>query len=129
MADETKNDLIRELERARSQAAVNRRALANDLRLGPRIRKSFERNKGAWIGGSIVFGLLISRLTVRPRKARVVRGATTAPADSKVEKELKTAGVLGLLIPVAKVAFDMARPALTKWATRWIEEWSDGRRR
>jgi hypothetical protein len=119
MADETKAELIADLERARAKAAVNRRALVNDLQLGRVIRQSIERNKGAWLGGSVLFGLLLSMILGGTKRVVVDRKGARG---GKAEQEIKQAATAGLLLTGLKMAFNLARPALTKWAMEWISE-------
>lgn len=117
MADQRKADLIRQLDRARSQAAANSRALQDDLQVGDRLKENIERNRGAWISGAVLTGLVISKIPPRTKSVIV------APkSGQKAEETAAKAGFLGLAIAAAKVIFNFARPFLMKWVTRRLSQ-------
>jgi len=112
--DERKTELIAALARSRSQITGNVRLLRHDLDFAARARRSFARNPAVWIGGTVVLGLVVSRLLWPKRKPAVTR-KTKEPEIEKVEKA-------GLVLGALKIAFDIARPILIPWATRLFTE-------
>ena len=117
--DARKAALIAALDRARSQLAANAGALRDDLDVNRSARRSFERHRFTWLGGAAFAGVLLAMLSRRKRKV-VARGR-------KHEGE-KTAVKAGLLLGVLKIAFDMAKPTLLKWAGRRVAHYVSHRR-
>jgi hypothetical protein len=60
--------------------------------------------------------LLATRLLFRKKKVVVVRKGKE-PIVEKAEKA-------GLLLGILKLVFDLARPALTKWATSFLTDYA-----
>ena len=120
--DARKAALIAALDRARSQLAVNAGALRDDMDVGRRASRSFSHNRVAWLGGAAFAGLLLSRLTAGTRKVAVNwRGRKAEVKDSAVKA--------GLLIGALKIAFDLAKPQLLKWAGRRVADYVSSRAR
>jgi len=92
-------------------------ALGHDLDVRTRVRRAFARHPAIWIGGAVLLGLFIARLPGRRKKA--------APARQTAEPAIEKAGIAALALGALKVVFDLARPALTAWATRRIAEHFD----
>jgi hypothetical protein len=114
--DDRKTELMAELEAARSRATVNFRALRKDLDFPTRAKRAFARQPLAWIGGASFLGLIVSRLSFRKRKVVVVRKGKE-PMIEKAEKA-------GLLLGILKLVFDLVRPALTTWVTKFVTEYA-----
>ena len=77
-----------------------------------RIRKNVARNPVAWLGGAVLLGLILSRLPARKAKVRFKK---------KGNVDVDTAAKTGLLMTVAKIAFDVSRPALVRLAMTQIQ--------
>jgi hypothetical protein len=114
--DERKKELITELAHARAQMSDYVHGLGHDLDFRTRARQAFARHPAIWIGTALLLGLFVSRLPFRRKKA-----APDAPRK-KVEPAIEKAGVAGLTLGALKIAFDIARPALTAWVTRRFAE-------
>lgn len=112
--DERKTELIAALARTRSQITANVHLLGHDLDFAARARRSFARHPAVWIGGTVIIGLVVSRLLWPKRKPAVTRKTK--------EPELEKVGRAGLLLGALKIAFDIARPILIPWATRLFAE-------
>ena len=108
--DERKTELIAELARARSHLAVNFQALRRDLDFPTRAKNAFKRSPLPWLGGAAFIGLLVAKFPRRTKKVTVVRKGNEAAAEK--------AGKFGLALGALKIAFDLARPALTTWLTK-----------
>ncbi|HEY3896978.1 MAG TPA: hypothetical protein VGM54_00090 [Chthoniobacter sp.] len=113
-----KHELIDELGRARNEMTVRARIVGRDLDFRTRGRRAFARHPAIWIGVALVLGLFVSRLPFRRKKAAVA----APPHKSKVEPVVEKAGIAGVALGVLKIAFDLARPALTAWLTRRLAE-------
>ncbi len=116
--DKRKIELIGELARARSHLSVNFQALRRDLEFSTRAKQAFKRSPLPWLGGAAFIGLLVAKFPRRAKKITVVRKG----GEAAVEK----AGKFGLALGAMKIAFDLARPALTAWLTTRVSEYRTG---
>ena len=108
-----KPELIAQLAHARRGVSLNFDELRRDLDVRCRVKNSFRQHGFAWLGGASVLGFLVTRSFVRTRKFTVSRVSRNTAAEEKVVKA-------GLLVTVLKIAFDLARPYLTKWLARKV---------
>jgi hypothetical protein len=118
--DARKSELIAELARSREALTANVRGLGNDLNLVRRIETAFQRHRFAWLGGATLLGVIIAKLPARTKKVVVDRQGRKQSTEEKAVKA-------GLLITVLKIAFDIARPALTKWVAQRVAAYADDR--
>jgi len=114
--DNRKTELMAELDAARGRVTVNFRALRKDLDFPARAKRAFARQPLAWIGGGSFLGLIVARLAFRKKNVVAVRKGK----EQFVEKAEKAGLVLGIL----KLVFDLVRPALTTWATKFVTEYA-----
>ena len=118
--DQRKAELTAELARSRARLAANFGALRRDLDFPARVKGAVMKNPAAWIGGATLFGILLAKLPARRKKAVVTVTGNGKPA------KLARAGMTGLLLGALKIAFDLSRPALAKWAGRRVADYMDG---
>lgn len=113
--------LAQELDRARSRAGAFKRALQGDLEAPGRVKANFKRgvmqnlatNRIAWLSGATLLGVWFTGRRPKVKQIKVDwRGRPTA--DKQVEK----AGKGALILAVAKIALDFAKPALTTYLAR-----------
>ena len=117
MADaERKRELIAQLDRARSRATAHQRRLADDVQVGDKFKESVNRHRGTWLGAAALIGLLISKIPPRTKTIKVSNGSR-----AKVVKESKTVGMAGLAIAALKYLFDLVRPMVIAWGTRYVK--------
>ena len=116
--DQRKAELTAELARSRVRLAANFGALRRDLDFPARVKGAVTRHPAAWIGGATLFGILLAKLPARRKKAVVIGHGKPA--------KLARAGMTGLLLGALKIAFDLSRPALAKWAGRRVADYMDG---
>jgi hypothetical protein len=119
--DQRKAELTAELARARNRIAGNFGALRHDFDLPGRFKDAVMRKPVAWIGGATLFGILLSKLPARRKEVFV-------HSDGKPAK-VGNAGKAGLLLGALKIALDLSRPAITKWASQRVADYMDGTRR
>ncbi len=106
-----RKELIAELAAARAALTAYATAVRHDLDLGARLKRSFQTNRTAWLGGAAVLGLLLSKVPSTRRK--VVIHAPSAEAGK--------AGKAGLLLLALKFGLNFAKPALLVWVKdRWL---------
>lgn len=116
--DQRKAELTAELAHARARLTTNFSALRREFDFPARVKGTVMKNPAAWIGGATLFGILLSKLPARRKKIVVT-------ADGKPAK-LAAAGRTGLVLGSLKIAFDLARPALAKWAGQRMADYMDG---
>lgn len=116
MADEQKRELIARLARARAEASANSQALHEDLQIGEKLKENIENNRGAWLSGAVLAGLVISKIPPRTKKVVVTPGK-----GAKVEKEIEQAGKVGLFLSALRMVFNFVQPFLVKWITRRLQ--------
>ncbi len=116
--DQRKAELTADLARSRQRLSANFGALRHDLNFPGRVKAAVLKHPAAWVGGAALFGLLLAKLPARRKKVVVT-------ADGKPAK-LARAGQTGLILGALKIAFDLARPTLAKWATRRVADYMDG---
>ena len=114
--DERKAELTAELAHARKQITTNVHSLGRDLDFAARARRAFKTHPAVWIGAAILIGLFVSRLPFGRKKVVVKEGKKAEPTVEKVEKA-------GLLLGALKIAFNIAKPTLMGWATRYVAEY------
>jgi hypothetical protein len=114
-ADKTKEQLRAELAQARNAISQGRSRVGETLDFQARVRRSVGRNAFAWIVGAVLFGFVLSRLPSRKARVKVKVGKD----GEAVQKMAAT----GLVMTVAKFAFDAARPALIRLAMTRLQPW------
>lgn len=125
-SEDRKQDLSRALALARQSLDTHGQKVRESLDVPKRVRQSFRKNAVLWIGGAVLLGFLISKIPPRTKKVRVDAGRDKMDAAEVG----KSAGVMGLVIAAVKIAFDVFRPVLLRWATsqvrpmaeRWMEQ-------
>jgi hypothetical protein len=116
MADERKAQLIARLARARAEASANTDAVREDLQIGEKLKENIGNNRGAWLSGAVLAGLVISKIPPRTKKVVVTSGKA-----GKVEKEIEAAGKAGLFLGALRMIFNLVQPFLVKWITRRLQ--------
>ena len=116
--DERKSELTAELARARCRIGANLGALRRDLDFPARAKNAVMKHPAAWVGGATLLGVLLAKLPARKKK--------TVVHHDGVEAKIVSAGKTGLLLGALKIAFDLSRPAITKWASRRVADYMDG---
>ena len=107
-----KAELIAQLDAQRVQLSASARGLRRSADVGARVKASILQSRAVWFGGAALLGLLLTRLR-RPRQVFV---------DRQSGKKIQAAERTGLLLAVAKIAFDLARPTLLRWASGKVSE-------
>ena len=118
--DARKSELIAELAQARHGLSANVRGLRRDLDVVQRLETAYRRHSLVWLAGASALGFVLARLPAR---------RTKATAKSKTRKPAAQENVVkaGLLVTVLKIAFDLARPILTKWVTHRVAAYAGQR--
>jgi hypothetical protein len=101
---ESKIALAADLAKARARLGRNLDALRYDLDVPSHLKRSFEHNKAAYVGGATVFGLLLSKLPARKKKIYVER---------KTNERVKDVEKAGIWLVLLQFLFKTFRPMLT----------------
>lgn len=117
--EDRKSALIRELERSRSELSAHSQGAGAHFNPGAKIQAGFVRHRFAWMGAAGLLGLVLSKIGSGPKPITV---------SKKGEKVAAKAGAAGLLLGLLKIAFDLFRPTLTKWATARVSALASGQR-
>ena len=113
--DDRKTALIAQLAAHRAEFSERARGVRASLDVGARLKAGFAANPAAWLAGAGIAGLALTRF--RSRKT-----PRSKPAES-----LKVAAAAGFALPVAKLLFNLARPALISLLTARLADYAAGR--
>lgn len=113
--------LKNEIARSREQITREFRGLRYEADIPRRIRRSLRQNTGMWIGAAAVVGALIVFLPVRRREVHVdlAHGGKIKPRNKLLET--------GFLFGVARIAFTMLKPTITKFVLNKMRKHSGPR--
>ena len=111
--DRGKSALIAELAAQRARLSRHAEGVRESVDVGARMRASFAENRVAWLAGAAFAGIVLVRLGRRG-------GGKAANGSAP----LKAAAGAGILLPLVKVAIDIARPALVSLATARIADFA-----
>ncbi len=109
--EDRKSALIREIARSRAELSAHAEGAGAHLHPGEKIQAGFVRHRFAWMGAAGLLGLILSKVGGSPKKIEV---------SKKGEKQVAKAGAAGLMLGLLKIAFDLFRPMLTRWATQRV---------
>lgn len=118
MADNTdrKAELIAELNRARSRATAYRRGLSGDLKVSSKAKANIARNRGAWLLGAGLVGLIIAKIPPRTKKVPV----SSYKGDRR--QQVEATGKAGLMLGILKLLVDATKPVFLAWMTKRLGE-------
>jgi len=121
MAEQSKVQLIAQLDRARYGMSRSAAELRDDLNLPQHLRSTYVNHKGAWIGGAAALGWVISRLPGR-RKKQKVQIAKNSHHNGSTPAQARKYALGGILLALLRVVFDALKPTLTSIASRKIKD-------
>ena len=111
--DDRKSALTAQLAAQRTQLSQHAEGVRESLDAGARLRASFSGNRAAWLAGAACAGVVLARLGRRGGK-KTAKGS--AP--------LQAVAGAGMIWPLAKIAFDLARPMLVSMLTARIADFA-----
>lgn len=91
---------------------------------GAKFENAVRSNPAVWLSAASIVGWIISRLPARKKKIFV-----TVPDASKGAVKPSKAPTKGLILAAAGLAFQLLRPALQRFVTEQITDWTDKLRR
>jgi hypothetical protein len=110
--EDRKAELIADLAAVRRRADRSTLAIRESLDVPARVRRSVSHNLFAWLGCAALLGVVVAKLPPRTRKVLV---------DQDGKRVRSNVAKSGLLLTVATVAFNAARPLLLKIAIERLQ--------
>lgn len=107
-----KAQLIAELEQARAGLAENARGLKGSMNVGSHIKHAIVQQKALWLGGAVISGWLLTKLPGRKKQK----------APKYIYAKAKEPDRKSFLMAALGLAATVARPALTRFATRKLTD-------
>src|SRR3954451_21547834 len=112
--EQSADELKIEIARSRDRVSRDLRVFRREIDIPRRIKRSFQRQTGAWVTAAVVVGVLLIVLPAR-RKVVEVKTKTPKEKDSKGKGKILEAGfALGAL----KFAATLLRPMVVSFVTR-----------
>jgi hypothetical protein len=114
-----KDQIVEELRRSRAAIARDVAAVADEINLSSKLKKSVRARPLAWLGGAAAIGWILAG-----PKTRVVTKTAKGKSPGRPEKS-RPAGFWGILFGLFKVLLPIARPALSAYAARRLGEMAE----
>ncbi len=104
------SELRKEVVRSREYLARDVERLRDELDFPKKIRRSFQRQPGAWMVGASIAGLAVTALLLRKRKA--------APSDHTGPAPKSALLRAGFMLGVLRVVINLFKPQLEAFLTQ-----------
>ena len=117
-----KEKILEDLRRSRAAIARDANAVVEEVNLVSKLKKSVRNRPLAWLGGAAALGWVLAGPKTRI-VTKTVKGKSLEPA--KKSGLSGAAGLWSILLALFKIAYPLARPALTAYATRRVGEFAE----
>jgi hypothetical protein len=114
-----KEKILQELRLSRAAIARDATAVADEINLAAKLKKSVRTRPLAWLGGAAALGWILAG-----PKTRTVSKPAKGKSPALPEKS-RPAGFWGILLALFKIAIPLARPALSAYAARRLGEMAE----
>jgi hypothetical protein len=114
-----KEQILEELRRSRAAIARDAAAVADEINLAAKLKKSVRTRPLAWLGGAAALGWILAG----PKK-RIVTKTAKGKSPEQIEKS-RHVGFWGILLGLFKILLPLARPALSAYAARRLGEMAE----
>jgi hypothetical protein len=114
-----KDQILEELRLSRAAIARDTAAVAEEINLASKLKKSVRRHPLAWLGSAAAIGWVLAG-----PKTRVVTKSAKGKSPALPEKS-RPAGFWGILLALFKIVIPLARPALSAYAARRLGEMAE----
>ncbi len=121
MAEDGRNELVERIADSRREMSAARAELREGWDVPAKARHHFIVHRWEYLGGAALVGTMfvLLRYSARPAPVRWVERFPGVTPRAEAPKKM---GAAALLLGVAKIAFDLARPALTRWVREKVAE-------
>jgi hypothetical protein len=119
--EQSADDLKLEIARSRDRITQDLRVFRRELAIPRKIKRSFQRQTGAWVTAAVVVGTILILLPARRKIIRVEPEVAIKRKDSK-KKLLET----GFALTALKFAITLLRPAITSYLTKKVQGFATG---
>ncbi len=115
-----KEKILEELRLSRAAISRDAAAVADEINLAAKLKKSVRARPLAWLGGAAAFGWILAG-----PKTRVVTKTAKGKKSATLPEKSRPAGFWGILVALFKIALPLARPALSAYAARRLGEMAE----
>jgi hypothetical protein len=119
----TKEQILADLARSRSEMARDCTALRRELDMKARFNRVVRRNPLAWFGGAAALGWMLAGPKTRTRTKTITKPAQ--PGDKPAppaEKVVVRTGFIAVLLGLSRFLLPVLKPVITTYATRLLAE-------
>jgi hypothetical protein len=109
-------ELIDEIQHSRQRVTRNLASLRDELDLPRKIRRSFRRQPAVWIFAAVAFGLALTAISTRKKRAYV-----GAKGGARSKKQLLEAS---FLLGALKIAATVFKPVIVPFLQQKVSEFS-----
>jgi hypothetical protein len=117
-----KEKILEDLRRSRVAITRDANAIVEEVNLVSKFKKSVRNKPLAWLGGAAALGWILSGPKTRV-VTKTVKGKSLEPA--KKSRLSGAAGLWSILLALFKIAYPLARPALSAYAARRVGEFAE----
>jgi hypothetical protein len=117
-----KEKILEDLRSSRAAIARDTNAVVEEVNLVSKFKKSVRNKPLAWLGGAAALGWILAGPKTRVI-TKTVKGKSLEPAQKS--RLSGAAGLWGILLALFKIAYPLARPALSAYAARRVGEFAE----
>lgn len=117
-----KEKILEELRRSRAAIARDANAVVEEVNLVSKFKKSVRNRPLAWLGGAAALGWILAGPKTRV-VTKTIKSQSIEPA--KKSRLSGAAGLWSILLALFKIAYPLARPALSAYAARRVGEFAE----
>ena len=117
-----KEKILEDLRRSRAAIARDANAVVEEVNLVSKFKKSVRNQPLAWLGGAAALGWILAGPKTRV-VTKTLKGKSLEPA--KKSRLSGAAGLWSILLSLFKIAYPLARPAISAYAARRVGEFAE----
>lgn len=119
----TKEQILADLARSRSEMARDCSALRRELDLKAKFNRVVRRNPFAWFGGAAALGWMLAGPKTRTRTKTITKPALPGEKPAPpAENVVARTGFVAVLLGLARFLLPVLKPVLTTYATRLLAD-------